>query len=73
MEWTGHARDLTLLQARPITTAAPDTGDQRSWYLTLRPGMRRLNKLRDQVVHERIPELEALGERRDELEVCVRA
>ena len=36
-EWTGRGERFTLLQARPITTAVPEAGDQRGWYLSLRP------------------------------------
>ena len=62
MEWTGRADHLTLLQARPITTAA--TGkDERAWYLTLRPGAARLKTLCARVSEELIPQLEAEGER----------
>ena len=62
MEWTGRSASLTLLQARPITTAPPDTDDKRNWYLTLRPGDARLKQLRERVVKQLIPELEAEGE-----------
>jgi len=62
MEWTGRSASLTLLQARPITTAPPDTDEQRNWYLTLRPGDARLQQLRERVVGRLIPELEAEGE-----------
>ena len=62
-EWTGRRERLTVLQARPITTAAPAAEDPRSWYLTLRPGMRRLTALAARVAGELIPELAALGER----------
>jgi phosphohistidine swiveling domain-containing protein len=62
-EWTGRGERFTLLQARPITTAAPEAGDQRAWYLTLRPSMRRLSSLASRVAGELIPELEELGER----------
>jgi pyruvate,water dikinase len=62
MEWTGRSASLTLLQARPITTAAPDTDEKRNWYLTLRPGDARLQQLRKRVVDRLIPELEAEGE-----------
>ncbi len=62
MEWTGRSASLTLLQARPITTAAPDTDEKRNWYLTLRPGDARLKQLRERVVEQLIPELEAEGE-----------
>ncbi len=61
MEWTGRSDSLTVLQARPITTAAPDADEQRSWYLTLRPGDARLKALRKRVVEQLIPELEAAG------------
>jgi phosphohistidine swiveling domain-containing protein len=63
MEWTGRQERFTLLQARPITTAAPDADDVRTWYLTLRPGARRLQHLRQRVAGELIPELQAVGER----------
>ena len=64
VEWTGRAPRLTLLQSRPITTtASPDPGDKRAWYLTLRPGPRRLRDLKDRVAGELIPALEAEGER----------
>ena len=63
IEWTGRAGDLTLLQARPITTAEPDASDERSWYLTLRPGSNRLTQLAQRVSEELIPALEDEGER----------
>jgi phosphoenolpyruvate synthase/pyruvate phosphate dikinase len=62
-EWTGRQERFTLLQARPITTAGEEGTDSRSWYLTLRPGMRRLSELAVRVAGQLIPELEALGER----------
>jgi pyruvate,water dikinase len=62
-EWTGRGDRFTLLQARPITTAMPETGDQRGWYLSLRPGMRRLNALAERVAGELIPALQQVGER----------
>jgi pyruvate,water dikinase len=64
VEWTGRATRLTLLQSRPITTAAaPDPDDRRPWYLTLRPGPRRLRALKERVAGELIPALEAEGDR----------
>jgi len=63
MEWTGQAARLALLQARPITTVGQEPQDERSWYLTLRPGMQRLRMLRKRVAEELIPQLEDLGER----------
>jgi pyruvate,water dikinase len=59
MEWTGRAGSLTILQARPITTGTAE--DERSWYLTLRPGDDRLRRLRTRVAEELIPELETEG------------
>ena len=63
IEWTGRREQFTLLQARPITTLAPDGNDKRGWYLTLRPGMARLRKLRTRVAEELIPALEVEGTR----------
>ena len=59
-EWTGRGERFTMLQARPITTAAEDD-DARSWYLTLRPGARRLAELASRVAEQLIPALEAEG------------
>jgi len=63
IEWTGHRERFTLLQARPVTSLASDGEDERGWYLTLRPGMVRLRKLRTRVAEELIPALEAEGTR----------
>lgn len=62
MEWTGHCGSLTVLQARPITTAVATPDDKRDWYLTLRPGDERLQALRERVAGQLIPALEAEGE-----------
>jgi pyruvate,water dikinase len=62
-EWTGRGEQFTLLQARPITTASSEEGDQRNWYLSLRPGMRRLSALAERVAGKLIPELEEQGRR----------
>ncbi|NNE19165.1 MAG: pyruvate phosphate dikinase PEP/pyruvate-binding protein, partial [Myxococcales bacterium] len=62
MEWTGRSESLTVLQARPITTGAPDEDEKRAWYLSLRPGDGRLRDLRQRVVEQLIPELEAEGD-----------
>jgi phosphohistidine swiveling domain-containing protein len=61
--WTGRSERFTLLQARPITTATPQAGDQRGWYLSLRPGLRRLSALAERVADRLIPELDELGRR----------
>ncbi len=63
IEWTGRRENLTLLQARPITTTPSDPHDTRGWYLSLRPGPRRLNALARRVAEELIPQLEEEGER----------
>jgi pyruvate,water dikinase len=64
IEWTGRADRLILLQSRPITTGGSAVSDdRRAWYLTLRPGPKRLRALRDRVAGELIPALEAEGER----------
>ncbi len=63
IEWTGRAEHFTLLQARPVTRAAPAGHDKREWYLTLRPGLARLRKLRRRVADELIPALAAEGTR----------
>jgi pyruvate,water dikinase len=63
VEWTGHAPELTLLQARPITRApAPNANDERSWYLTLRPGADELADLCERVTRDLIPALADAGE-----------
>jgi len=62
-EWTGKEDRFTLLQARPITTAAAQPKDEKAYYLTLRPGEQRLKKLAKKVADELIPQLEAEGEK----------
>ena len=63
VEWTGRSPDTVVLQARPITTTRPEVDDERCWYLTLRPNMRRLSALADRVDGELIPALESEGAR----------
>jgi len=62
MEWTGRSDSLTVLQARPITTAVPDDDEKRAWFLSLRPGDARLKALRERVAEQLIPELESVGQ-----------
>jgi len=57
LEWTGRGPGLTLLQVRPVT-APPAEDDERSWYLTLRPGATALADLCRRVTEDLIPELE---------------
>ena len=75
VEWTGRSPDTVVLQARPITTAQPDAEDERGWYLTLRPNLRRLSALADRVAGELIPALESEGARlaSHDLSVCTDA
>ena len=63
VEWTGRSPDTVVLQARPITTSRPDADDERGWYLTLRPNLRRLSALAGRVAGELIPALESEGAR----------
>jgi len=64
IEWTGRGTEFTVLQARPVTTAASrDDDDRREWYLSLRPGMSKLEALCKRVTEDLIPELEAEGRR----------
>jgi pyruvate,water dikinase len=63
VEWTGRSADMVVLQARPITTSRPAADDERGWYLTLRPNLRRLSALADRVAGELIPALESEGAR----------
>ena len=75
VEWTGRAPDTVVLQARPITSAPPDAEDERGWYLTLRPTLRRLSALAARVTDELIPALESEGARfaAQDLAVCTDA
>ncbi len=61
-EWTGINDHFTLLQARPITTVASQPEDEKAYYLSLRPGEKRLQTLAKRVADELIPALEAEGE-----------
>ena len=63
VEWTGRSPDTVVLQARPITTSRPSADDERGWYLTLRPNLRRLSALAHRVAGELIPALESEGAR----------
>ncbi len=62
-EWTGTSDRFTLLQARPITTSETKPEDDKAYYLTLRPGEKRLKKLAKKVADDLIPQLEAEGEK----------
>jgi len=62
-EWTGKKENFTFLQARPITTTFVAKDDQKAYYLTLRPGEKRLKDLADKVSNDLIPKLEEVGHR----------
>ena len=62
VEWTGIDEQFTLLQARPVTTSEPKPRDDKAYYLTLRPGERRLKELAKRVTRELIPQLQDEGE-----------
>jgi len=63
IEWTGCANELTILQARPITSGKTDPADPRAWYLSLKLGPNVLRRLATLVTETRIPQLQADGER----------
>lgn len=62
IEWTGRGLEFTLLQARPLT-GPPSEDDERTWYLSLRPGDGRLASLCERVTNQLIPALAAEGAR----------
>jgi phosphoenolpyruvate synthase/pyruvate phosphate dikinase len=62
IEWTGRGSELTLLQARPVTRSEGDD-EERTWYLSLRPGTTALRELCHRVSEELIPALAAEGQR----------
>ena len=66
-EWTIRAEELFLLQARPITTGRGEAGgegkpweneDRRPWYLSLSRNLENLQRLRQKIEQELIPEME---------------
>lgn len=64
VEWTRHEQAFTLLQVRPITTAAADDPDtQRSWYLSLHRSFANLRALRKRIENECLPAIEAEADR----------
>ncbi len=64
LEWTGRRDAFTLLQARPVTAPGKgESGDDRDWYLSLRPGTAKLKALAVKVTQDLIPRLEEEGRR----------
>ncbi|MGB5549926.1 MAG: PEP/pyruvate-binding domain-containing protein [Thermoanaerobaculia bacterium] len=58
VEWTLDQGRLVLLQSRPITTMAEDSGDKRAWYLSLSRSLHSLLALRDRVENELLPAMD---------------
>jgi phosphohistidine swiveling domain-containing protein len=65
VEWTIVDGEITVLQARPVTTTAASEDDQRGWYLSLRRSYENLQLLRAKIEDDLIPamirEAEALA------------
>ena len=58
VEWTFREKTLCLLQSRPITTEkGGETGDDRSWYLSLSRSFDNLKALRKKIENRLIPAL----------------
>ena len=57
-EWTYLKTALHALQARPITTRAASSEDQRPWYLSLHRSFDNLKGLRTRIEKELIPQME---------------
>lgn len=56
LEWTRRGETFFALQSRPITTAAaPDSADERGWYLSLHKSFAALKELRRIIEHELLP------------------
>jgi pyruvate,water dikinase len=69
VEWTFADIDLYCLQSRAITTLQPDDGDdEREWYLSLRPGFKHLQALREKIETQIIPGMMADAQRLGEID-----
>jgi len=55
VEWTVVNGDITVLQARPVTTTAASEDDRRGWYLSLRRSYENLQQLRAKIEDDLIP------------------
>jgi len=55
VEWTLLDGQITVLQARPVTTTAAAKSDKRGWYLSLRRSFENLQQLRLRIEDELIP------------------
>ena len=58
VEWTYWKEILHALQARPITTPASSSEDQRPWYLSLHRSFENLRGLRTSIEQDLIPRME---------------
>ncbi len=58
VEWTLHGRTLYVLQSRPVTVHAESTGDNRSWYLSLKRSFSNLQDLGARIENESLPAME---------------
>jgi pyruvate,water dikinase len=64
VEWTMRGSEITVLQARPVTTTTAGQDDRRGWYLSLRRSYENLQALRVRIEEELIP---AMMDEADEL------
>ena len=55
VEWTILDGEITVLQARPVTTTAASEDDKRGWYLSLRRSYENLQQLRAKIEDDLIP------------------
>ena len=55
VEWTVLDGEITVLQARPVTTTAASEDDRRGWYLSLRRSYENLQQLRAKIEDDLIP------------------
>jgi len=62
MEWTFRNSVLTVLQSRPVTTHSDESGDNRSWYLSLRRSFTNLKELGSRIEEELLPAMELEAE-----------
>ena len=70
VEWTGKGMDLSILQARPITSGnQSNKEDQSNWYLTLRPKLQKLKKLSVRVNDKLIPQIKKEGELQSHIDI----
>ena len=58
VEWTLRQGTLYILQSRPVTAHAGPTGDNRSWYLSLKRSFSNLQELGARIEGELLPAME---------------